>query len=264
MKDGDDMAKRYYLTNGENGTASGITFKVNGILKRDFDDITDVDLQTIQIPYNKAVETLQKYNERIEFKQNFFDAEFPYRENEVKTSPALFEYNNKELYGFYKTLIHQAELRSAQKKAGKSVILEDSKELKDYYYGLMYKIISTKDSRFYSRSSLIGKELKNKICERMIGKEHIRIEDYISYILNSDMINGMLHNYTQLKALFIEYANYLNQLPYYVSRNAYQTYDTYNFTNLEPYHEDYGTQMNIFDLLKDIDEREAQQQQTKK
>ncbi|MCR4581204.1 MAG: hypothetical protein K5666_01680 [Bacilli bacterium] len=242
------MAKKYYLANGESGEATGLKLLVDGTLKRDFDDISDLDIQTMELPFDKAKDILQEYNEKVKFGQHFFDVEYPFRDFDVKTSPTIFDYQGTDLTKLYNSLRHFAELRSRQKKTGQSVALEHTNELNDYYRSLLYKIIQTNDKHFYDRDRLYSSDLREAICDKMLNKQHIKIEDYISSILYSSRINGTLHNYTQLRLLFIEYANYLKQLQGYTSRTNHNTFDTYHFQDLKHYDEYAEGQLTLFDV----------------
>ena len=54
------MAINYYLLNGKNGKGNTLNLLVNGKLKRNFIDISTLDLQTMDIPTTNAKEILQE------------------------------------------------------------------------------------------------------------------------------------------------------------------------------------------------------------
>ena len=237
---------RYYLCNGESGKANGINLKVDGELQRDFIDISALDLQTFEIKSGEAKSILAEYNEGIYLDGRFFDTQYPYKDTEKKTMPVLFKNESDELNKHFNTLVHLAELRKYQKDHKYTVKLEDTTELKDFYWAILYRIIKTKDKYFYDYTRSYSTDLKKAIEECMNDNcKYWNINDYIAHILYSHKINGTLHNYTQLRLLFLEYSNYLNKLNYYINRNHITTFDSYSIDRLSQI----DNQISLFDII---------------
>ena len=252
------MAKKYYLVNGENKEAIGLKLLVNGNIKRDFNDISDLDLQTMKIPYEKAKDILLEYNDKIELKNEFFDVEYPYKDDETKASHVIFQHQNTILKPQFETLQHIAEERSYQKRTNQSVKVVDSKEVQDYIIFLLSKIIETNDPRFTQGSSLLYKDIKDIIYTKMSYRASAPYE--IQQMLKYDKTNEMLHNYTQLRLLFIEYANYLKQIAYYTDANQLKKFNTYKIDNLKPYVPLTDNQVDLFAWFEEKEQEEAKKQ----
>ena len=245
------MAIKYYLCNGETGVANGINLKVNGDLKRDFDDIAELDLQTMGIKYDKAKSILQEYNEDINLDGWFFDTKYPFKGTETKNFPVLFESDDAETLHLFDFLKEMADERLYNIKTGKSWDISENTNSHHFYRSILYRIMKTENPYFYAGGRTYSQILRDIFCEKMTRRQSEDINHYISRTLYyNNTVNKTVHSYTQLRLLLLEYLNYLNQASYYTDREKLESFNHMSYNKLEPF----TGQMDIFDYLNQQEE----------
>lgn len=115
------MAFNYYLLNGKNGKGNSLNILVDGYLKKDFIDISTLDLQTMNIPNKNAKEILQEYNLNIDLTGIFYNASYPHSKTNTKTYATIFDYEDEKTKYYLDKLRYFAEQRKYKKEHGDKI-----------------------------------------------------------------------------------------------------------------------------------------------
>ena len=136
------MAQNYYLLNGQKGVGHTLDLLEDGKLKRDFIDISTLDLITMDIPREEAKDILKEYNPDTNLDGMFYDALYPYKKVETKTFATIFGFTNEECKYYMDQLRYFAEQRDFNKKNGNKVTIDDNRAFDKYVRTIMYRILS--------------------------------------------------------------------------------------------------------------------------
>lgn len=217
------MAK-YYLINGKEGRGETLNILVGDSLVSAFDDISDLDLKTMEIKPKDARGILGEYNKGIDLSGRFFDASYPHTETvkyedkgEIKEEKSIksiaystiFDYSDEKTKYYMDQLRYFAEQRSYKKKNKKSVSLDYDIKLEKYIEKIMYYILSNDHRYILNEGSQIAGDLKEVIKEK--AKYHQKTPaEFIRF--RREMFKRYLTNYTQLRYLTLEYIMHINRV----------------------------------------------------
>ena len=193
----------YFLMNGKDGKGNALNLVDNGKLKRAFVDLSEIDCQTLEIPYQKAKEIISEYNPGTDLNGDFYDVQYPFKKTLVKSFASMFSYNDANAKVIEDTFHSFAEERLYNKLHGKKLKLRESQALEDYYRSILDYILSQNQGKILTYDSLISAALKELLKKRYTeygNKSTWQFLNAKSYVLKS-----FLSNYTELRNLTIEY-----------------------------------------------------------
>ena len=204
------MPHNYYLINGRNGQGNALNILKDGKLKRDFIDISSLDLQTLDIPITKAKEILQEYNPKIDLSGMFYNASYPHCKTQTKTYATIFNYEDERVKYYFDKLKYFAEQRNYKKEHKQKIKLDENRILEDYIREILYKVINAKTNKLVGYESLMSAKIKDLIKEKYRSYPNMGINNY----LNSKIyiFRNILSNYTELRNITLEYILYLQGL----------------------------------------------------
>ncbi len=224
------MAQKYYLLNGKNGKGEALDLLVDGELKRDFIDISSLDLKTLDIPINKAKDTLKKYNEDKDLDGTFYAALYPFKKVETKTFIPAFGIENEELEYYLNNLRYFAEQREWNIKNRKSKDFNKDAKYDRYVEVLLYYLLKNQNQRVVRPDSSVGSVLKDELKEGYRAMSYKSPEEYIRY---RRKLKSLLDHYTQLRILTLEYIS--SQSDYKIpTRSALSRFSKYENYGMEP------------------------------
>lgn len=217
------MGKKYYILNGNSKEANVVNMKVDDKLQHEFVDIATIDLETMQIDVDKAKDTIQEYNPKIELTNEFIDIE-----KKANTSydfhGTLFDLNDPRLTSYFNELRELAEKRdyNIKNKGTVSLSTSDTKPLRDK---LLHKIIDSKNAYIASKDSILIPNMKAILEKRLSGSAFIcPADNLIKYLDYQDSIYNPLRSYAEIRKLFIEYAYLLGHAEQHITNNMINDY----------------------------------------
>ena len=225
------MAHNYYLLNGNKGKGNSLNLLVDGKLRKNFIDISTLDLETVKIPKKNAKEILQEYNPNINLSGMFYNASYPHSKTKTKSYATIFNYEDEKTKYYYDKLRYFAEQRNYKKQHKQRIKLDETKELEEYIRKIIYNIIYSNNYRLTDYESLISAKLKSIIRDKYYNYSNTGINNYINskiYILKS-----ILSNYTELRNITLEYILYLQGLNTNIRTNIKRT-ELWDNQGLEP------------------------------
>ncbi len=197
----------YYLMNGENRTSNALYLLVDGKLVKSFPDISDLDLQTMNISSKDKTDILSEYNKGLNLGDKFYDVSFPFKKTEVKTFAPIFNYMDEAMKNqmnyYYDNLRYFAEQRSYYNANGQKLKLDINSALRSYYRSLLRSVIINNIPNFTDVSCICSTKIKSMVKERNTG-----IDDFLDR--NSVVLSDIMSNYTELRRLTITYLLYLS------------------------------------------------------
>ena len=197
------MAHNYYLLNGKKGKGNALNILVNGKLKRDFIDISTLDLSTLDIQKNNAAEILKEYNPNTDLTGFFYNSSYPHSKTKTKSYATIFNQETPETKYYFDSLRYFAEQRNYKKEHKEKIKLDENKVLEEYIRKIIYTILYNNNTTLTEYESLMSAKLKSILRDKIYIYPDIGINNYINakiYILKS-----ILSNYTELRNLTIEY-----------------------------------------------------------
>lgn len=204
----------YYLIGGNKKDESSkvLGLNVNGEINYEFNDISDIDLQTTLIPRKDFTSELSKNN--IEFdksKDSIFLVQFPFTKTkeESKLYYTIKDFESEKTHGFIKNLRVFAQERSEQAKNNDKLILEPSQDFKDFAYQLMDDIIDEREKCYSKMKTFFGDQ--TLVLKYLKDKFDIIYKTYYPDVINEqrDKILIKLQDYKALRNLVLEYSLYL-------------------------------------------------------
>ena len=204
------MAYNYYLLNGQNGKGNTLNILVDGELKRDFNDISTLDLITMNIPNKNAKEVLKEVNPNIDLDGFFYNCSYPHAKTKTKSYATIFDYETGNSRLYLDKLKYFAEQRNYKKEHGQKIKLDETQELEEYIRTILYNILNNQQNKLTDYESLMSAKLKEIIKDRYTYYFTVGTNNYINskiYLLRS-----LLSNYTELRNLTLEYILYIQGL----------------------------------------------------
>lgn len=201
------MERKYYLMNGVNGIGDTVNLCVDGKIQKEFDDISMIDLQTMDIIKKDAKNILREYNHVNNLPGMFYIIGYPFNAKPRSFAP-IFNYNKTILNKYYDALRKFAIERANNIKNGNNLKLEMNSYLENYIYEILYSILNNHIKSMSYYESIISLKLKEIIKAKFndcnYGKS---VGSYLDE--NSIVIENILSNYTEVRNLTIEYILYL-------------------------------------------------------
>ena len=252
------MAK-YYLMNGQSGTSNS-TYLLNGeYLLNNFNDISDIDLITMNISRKESYEILKKYNPKLEKDNIMYIASYPHSNNKIKTYAPIFNLNNSETEYYIENLTYFAKERKYKKEVGLKTQLDDDRKFNNYIRTLLYKILDNNNSSITNYESIISMKLKTILNDRyQVGKS---TNEYINS--NIYIFKQLLNHYTELRNLTLEYMllksklktdlrTFIKTKETWISNDMYEK-DKIKYVEGEPFKEPNSYyQLELSDLFEDV------------
>ena len=200
------MPAKYFLMNGKNGNSRALKLLTKEGLKRDFVDISSLDLVTMDIDDKNKIEVLEEYNKGIDLCGTFYDASYPHSDNKTKTYLPIFDMTNDKTRFYMDKLRYFAEQRNYKKEHGLKIGLDQNTELDTFIRKMMCSLLNGYKPSFVSYDSLLAAKLKDILKDGYLYKK-----DKMSYINGKIyVLRNLFGNYTQLRNITIEYMHYLN------------------------------------------------------
>lgn len=234
------MPARYYLMNGKNGDSRALKLLTKDGLKRDFIDISTLDLITMDIKDKDKIEVLREYNKDANLNGMFYDASAPHSNNQIKPYLPVFDMTNEKTKYYMEKLRYFAEQRNFKKQHGMIVQLDENAELENYIYKIMSSILNGYKPNFTSYDSLLATKIKDTLSDGYKYKsDSIRFINGRFYVLRN-----LFSNYTQLRIVTIEYMNYLNGNTIRLRNDLGRTIH-YSNEDMEPLHNPQFEQLTL-------------------
>ena len=197
------MAHNYYLLNGKNGKGEALNILVDGEIKRNFNDISALDLSTMDIPIDKSTEILKEYNPKTDLSGMFYNVSYPHSKTKTKSYATIFNQENNNTKYYLDSLRYFAEQRKYKKEHNQKIKLDDNRELNNYIRKIIYNILYNNYSILTEYESIMSAKLKDILRDKYYIYPNMGIDNFINsriYILKS-----ILSNYTELRNITIEY-----------------------------------------------------------
>ena len=201
------MAHYYYLANGKNSHGNALDVLVDGKLVRNFEDISTLDLQTLNIDSSKAKQILKEYNPEVDLSGMFYDLSYPHKDKEFKSYAPIFNMENDEVKYYQDKLRYFAEQRNYKKEHKQKIKLDVNQEFEDFIRTILYNILNQRDSKLTDYESLIAPTTKELFRERFV-KYNMSTNNYINSKIFT--FRSLLSNYTELRNLVLEYMLYIS------------------------------------------------------
>lgn len=223
---------KYYLLCGKFGEGNALDLEVDGKKKRDFDDISTLDLKTIDIPFKSAPEILKELNPDIDLSGTFYDAQYPYRKVETKTFAPVFMVEGKETRYYLDHLKYFAEQRDRKVQRGEKVSLDKNSILELYINTLLYNILKYNKRSIIRQDSFVPVDIKEDLEK---GFKQMSFKSPESFINGRDArrLKMILDHYTSIRNLTLEYLATISdiKLP---SRREINNFSKYENYGMEP------------------------------
>ena len=220
------MASNYYLLNGKLGEGNALDLKSDGKLKRNFSDISTLDLLTMDIPISSARDVLKEYNPDTNLDGIFYDAQYPIKKVETKTFAPVFGFENEKCKYYMDHLRYFAEQRDRKVQKGEKVALDNNTILKDYLETLLYNIIRYNNRKIIRQDSIVAKNVKDEIedCFKLTGQKSVE-----NILKSRYKLKMLLDHYTQIRNLTLEYLASITEerIPNRREINSFSRYENY-------------------------------------
>ncbi|MBR3117444.1 MAG: hypothetical protein IKF36_06215 [Bacilli bacterium] len=201
------MTHRYYFLNGKKGTGKTLFLPENEEVRRDFTDISNIDLITMNLKGEQKREFIGKYNPDEELNGLYYVASYPHgiykKEDNTYVYPAFFDISNEKTIYYLEKLKEYAEERKWKAEHGESIRLDDTPSFEKFREDLMYKVFDINDTRITHPDSLVALKLKDEIKKRYLEHSDMDTTQFIKS--RSEIIKNILSNYTQLRLFIMEY-----------------------------------------------------------
>lgn len=198
------MQKWYYLMNGNINYSTSLFIPVGNRLKLDFEDISTLDLATMNINKNEAKSYLGNYNPGIDKDGMFYIAGYPFKDK-CRVFAPIFKYDKKGLKSFYYLLNKYAQQRNYNFQHNKTLTLniENDRLYLEYIKGILQDIIDKKVESIYGDKSIISPEVKTFIRRRFLTQyKNLSTEEYLDK--HTKEIICYYCRYTELRKLMLE------------------------------------------------------------
>ena len=202
------MAYNFYLLNGKRGKGTALNVLSGDVIRRDFPDISTLDLVTMEIKEKDAKDYFEDLNKGVDLTGMFYDASYPHKENETKTYPTIFNFDSDKSKYYMDKLRYFAEQRNYKKENGLNLKLDENRTFEDYIRTILYNILSNYDSKIVDYESLLAAALKEMIKERFNDYKYKGTNNYINSRIYK--LRSILSGYTQLRNLTLQYLLSIN------------------------------------------------------
>ena len=197
-----------YLLNGNRGIGDVVNLNDNGTIRKQFKDISEIDLITMDIKDKESKNVIREYNHDKDLLGYFYIGVYPYPNDTIRTYAPIFNYNKEILNKYYDNLKEFAYERLLKVNDKDRLQLDLDNDLKDYIDDLLYKIMNNNVMCISNKDSIISNKLKSVINDRYDRYFNRSTEDYMK--MKSSIIYDILSSYTELRGLTLEYMLYLS------------------------------------------------------
>ena len=190
--------------NGNINYSTSLFIPVDDTNKKDFEDISTLDLATMKIKKKDAKSYLGNYNPSIDKDGMFYIAGYPFKDK-CRVFAPIFNYDKKELNIFYHLLYKYAKMRDYNFHNNKPLTLdiENDRLYLVYLKGIFQDIIDKNIETMYGDKSLILPDVKSIIKRRFLPKNmKLSTEEYLDKHTNELIF--YYSRYTELRNLMIE------------------------------------------------------------
>ena len=179
-----------------------------GVLYRNFKDISDIDLYTMTQSKDNIFKELSKYNKDLDIKGTLYIAAAS--KNNTSFYPVI--YDDKKFRYYTAFLLDFAEERSNKVKVKKelkqgTIDLDNGRALNEYGGDILYSILSKPECEITDYESILPVNLKNIMKERYSTYYNTPTDKYMYYWRKTYM--EFLKHYLNLRALTITYIEHL-------------------------------------------------------
>lgn len=197
------MAHNYYLINGKNGNGNKVNLLSNGELASSFNDISILDLATMDINFKEKDKILKEYENKLFDFGLYYDLSYPHKDNESKSYVPIFNYGDSTLIKDYLNYLkYFAEQRKYKIDHNEKLVLDQNKTLDDFIYKYIGKVLRERKNRVSNDDSTIAVKLKDIINNKHLNKANMGVNNYINS--NIYLLRSILSNYTQLRNFMVE------------------------------------------------------------
>lgn len=238
------MANNYYLLNGKNGKGQALNVLANDMIYRNFEDISEIDLETIKIFYKDARRILKEYNPNIDLSGMFYNVLFYAKSNKIKSYATIFNYNSEDTQYYLDQLHYFAEQRKFKKKNGKNLKLDDNTILDEYIRKMMYNLLTLNDNKLTDYNSIISAKMKDIINDKFINYHNVGTNNYINSKIH--VIKNLFSSYTELRNITLEYMLYIQKFNTNIRQLIKRTehWDNYGIEQINPVQYDKNNKNN--------------------
>ena len=225
------MAKNssYFVGNGSEYNTDILNILYNGEIRRYFNDISTLDLATMNIKRKEATEVLREFNKDKKLRGDFIDVAISNKElssdkkyKKIKIYPTIFDFDDEKTKRTMDYLRYFAEQRDYKFNHNENVVLDQNQEFYNFIDFIMPRLTGKTKSYICGDNSMLSKEAKETINKGFYGVDYAR----------SYQLRNICASYTQLRLLVFEYLLILeNENP--LLKQFYRRFENAEFTGME-------------------------------
>ena len=198
------MAYNYYLMNGQNNKGNALNLVVNDKLVRNFTDISDIDLITMEIDRDKSNEIIKEYNKEANVEGIFYITSGPHKNDEVRVYAPIFKFNSAEAVKKQEQFKYFTLQRNNKIKNNKKIKLDQDREFENYIRSLLTRILDN-NREILEDDTLIPIKLKEVMLQRYGLYKDYSTNSFINRPEKINFFRKSLSNYLELRVLTLEY-----------------------------------------------------------
>ena len=225
------MAKNtsYFIGNGTTAETDILNILHEGEIRRDFADISTLDLATLNIKKNAAKEVLREFNKDKRLNGDFIDVSISNKEllsdaenKRMTIYPTIFNLDDEKTKVPLDYLRYFAEQRDYKFRNGLNVALDQNQKFYDFIDYIMPRLTGKTKQYITAENSMLSKNAKETIRKGFYGVDYAR----------SRQLRNICASYTQLRILLYEYLLILEeQNP--LLRQFYKRFENAKFNGMD-------------------------------
>ena len=225
------MAKNtsYFIGNGTTAETDILNILHEGEIRRDFADISALDLATLNIKKNDAKEVLREFNKDKRLNGDFIDVSISNKEllsdaenKRMTIYPTIFNLDDEKTKVPLDYLRYFAEQRDYKFRNGLNVALDQNQKFYDFIDYIMPRLTGKTKQYITAENSMLSKNAKETIRKGFYGVDYAR----------SRQLRNICASYTQLRILLYEYLLILEeQNP--LLRQFYKRFENAKFNGMD-------------------------------
>ena len=220
------MISKYHLIKGNYGKGRALNIPYNGECLSTFDDISTLDLATMDIDFKNIDSFMKEYNQGLENRGNYYDLSYPNSKNKCKTFAPIFNYGNNLIISKYMDYLRYfAEQRNFKAQNGENLRLDENKQLEDFMYDSFRYILRNDFEKYIKYESLLSLKYKDMILEKN-ERYKMGMDNYINY--HSGLFKSLTSSYTLLRLIILEIIRN-NSSSHILNRSDLNTYKRWDF-----------------------------------
>lgn len=241
------MAGNYYLANGENGNATTLVLDTLGTPKREFNDISSLDLATLELPFDQAKDILQLQNTGAVITDEFFSVQYPYKKKEIKTFVTAFDYSTDANKDYLEMFKYFAKQRQDKILSGQKVLLDENSKYNEAKYRIFKHMLNGSITEYIDHESLIPYKLKQLLMEYRKDYGYMSVDNFLKK--RYYVTNNFMRNYTTMRKMILEIM--FHDLGYEgIKRTDTENYRKWDVSRLDSQVDVTYEQLDCFDLLE--------------